>query len=94
MKDKLFEEMAYNILEDYTRAYSAVDKDTLVRYLRAKFEEYHKQGDVVTVVRCKDCKDYKQNEHCPDDEMVCKCWADWLYTDPDDFCSYGERKEK
>lgn len=51
-------------------------------------------ADVVEVVRCKDCKHYKQNEYCPDDEMVCKRWAVWLYIDPDDFCSRGERKEK
>lgn len=50
--------------------------------------------DRVEVVRCKDCENYKQSKYLPDDEMVCMCWSDWLYTDPDDFCSYGERKEK
>jgi hypothetical protein len=50
-------------------------------------------ADVVEVVRCKDCKDYKQNPYSPEEDMMCMCWCDWLPTDPDDFCSYGKRKE-
>jgi rubredoxin len=45
MKDKLFEEMAYNILEVYTRAYSKRDKDALASYLRTKFAVYRKQSE-------------------------------------------------
>ena len=48
-------------------------------------------ADFVEVVRCKDCKYYKQNPYSPDEYMMCMCWCDWLPTDPDDFCSYGER---
>ena len=40
--------------------------------------------DAVEVVRCKDCKDYHKNT-CP--------LRTWAYTKPDDFCSYGERKD-
>lgn len=50
-------------------------------------------ADVVEVVRCKDCKDYRQNPYSPEEDMMCMCWCDWLPTDPDDFCSYGEKKE-
>lgn len=39
-------------------------------------------ADVVTVVRCKDCK-YWENGDCYRIEL----------SRPDDFCSYGERKE-
>ena len=49
--------------------------------------------DLVEVIRCKDCKYYKQNPYSPDEDMMCMCWCDWLPTDTDDFCSYGERKE-
>lgn len=49
-------------------------------------------ADVVEVVRCKDCKDYRQNPYSPEEDMMCMCWCDWLPTDPDDFCSYGVRR--
>jgi hypothetical protein len=50
-------------------------------------------ADVAEVVRCKDCKHY--------DLGVClKIYSDgnahpeaWQSRKPDDFCSYGERKE-
>ena len=42
--------------------------------------------DVVKVVRCKDCKHRNPNGY--------KCLRDNLWHDDDDFCSYGERKEK
>ena len=47
----------------------------------------------VPVVRCKDCKYYKQNPWIKEENMMCMCWRNWLATDPDDFCSYGERRE-
>ena len=47
-----------------------------------------KNGDLVEVVRCKDCK----HKYVPDD-MEDK-WCYWVDTDEDDFCSYGERREK
>jgi hypothetical protein len=48
--------------------------------------------DVVEVVRCKNCVNYEQNPWNKE-EMICRCFADWHYPEPDDFCSYGERKE-
>ena len=52
--------------------------------------DYLLDNDVVPVVRCKDCKHWEEH----DGEMFCSCWAN-LMTDtaPDDFCSYGERKD-
>ena len=52
-----------------------------------------KDPDVVKVVRCKDCKHY--------DMGVClKIYSDgnahpeaWQSRKPEDFCSYGERKD-
>ena len=49
--------------------------------------------DAVPVVRCKDCKEYGENPYGEKGDMFCKCWGDWIPTDPDDFCSHGEMKE-
>lgn len=52
-------------------------------------DEYIKRSDVVEVVRCKDCK------HLTDDGF---CWENihavvgYKIPNPDDFCSFGERK--
>ncbi len=46
------------------------------------------------VVRCKDCKHFVQSE--PYDPCECMKWTvKWgvAYANPDDFCSYGERRE-
>lgn len=48
--------------------------------------------DAVEVVRCKDCKHYRQNCWGGEDDMWCMCWSDWIPTEPDDYCSNGERK--
>lgn len=41
--------------------------------------------DFVEVVRCKDCKKFQTNHH----------WCGFFKTDidPDEFCSYGERRD-
>ena len=46
-------------------------------------------ADVVEVVRCKDCKYYDpENKNCMDEMGFARIW------EPDDFCSYGERKNR
>jgi hypothetical protein len=60
-------------------------------------------ADVVEVVRCKDCIHYEANgfvydKSCgrcnnPQQEWAVECYDLWTETRPDDFCSYGERKE-
>lgn len=50
--------------------------------------------DAVEVVRCRECKNYKLNKYSGEDDMWCMCWSDWLPTEPDDFCSYGERRSE
>ena len=42
--------------------------------------------DAVEVVRCKDC------EHCYYSKMYNKMWCGDNVVNPDDFCSYGERR--
>jgi hypothetical protein len=61
-----------------------------------RFSYHFKDAEMVEyaeVVRCKDCKYYKKNQYDPEGSMWCKCWCDWLPTEPDDFCSYGEKRE-
>ena len=53
-----------------------------------------KSPDVVKVVRCKDCKYYAQSKELGG---YCKCHSvelpfNWFPCEPDDFCSYGQRK--
>ena len=43
--------------------------------------------DAVEVVRCKDCE-----YHVSDDDVGYECGYFGVYTRPDDFCSYGERR--
>ena len=64
-------------------------KDNMVRCINNQ-----DAADVVEVVRCKDCKHYKQNPWNKETDMLCQCYSDWHTTEPNDFCSYGERKEE
>ena len=49
-------------------------------------------GEMVEVVRCKDCKWVEKGK---DYEPYCNHWKSGLYANvkDDDFCSYGERRE-
>lgn len=45
------------------------------------------------VVRCKECKFYEEVEYYPDGtKKICRLLKRQFH--PDDFCSYGERKEE
>ena len=51
--------------------------------------------DAVEVVRCKDCMYYDAKIHrCdhPNLNYDVECYDQWIDTEPDDFCSYGERR--
>ena len=56
-------------------------------------------SELEEVVRCKDCKYYRQNKPYLVAgvpimaNLVCEKWADGCRTDPDGFCFMGERKE-
>lgn len=49
------------------------------------------KADYVEVVKCKDCKHYKNWD---DGNITCSLWTvDWdVPTEPNAFCSYGEKK--
>ena len=48
--------------------------------------------DAVEVVRCKECKHYMLWEDS-DDKKTCAKSIGLMVSSPDDFCSYGERRE-
>lgn len=54
--------------------------------------------DVAEVVRCKDCKHWRHETDGMIDHyecaVFCGCYGKGYLTGADDFCSYGERKEK
>ena len=80
--------------------YRLSEAGTMVRGAVSGDNAWYKEGDIfkaldeapaidaVAVVRCKDCKHYR-NTDCG---YMCKFWVDWLPTEDDDFCSYGERR--
>ena len=50
--------------------------------------------DAVPVVRCRECQHCKEtvDYKCPG--LFCSIWGrEWQRVQPDDFCSYGQRKE-
>ena len=49
--------------------------------------------DAVPVVRCKDCKHWKFAQHINDNLCHRFDGDPWIPTEPNDFCSQGERKE-
>ena len=65
---------------------------TLKRKMEDYFAEacvaYLNRGDLVAVVRCKDCKHYF---HYGEDVYGCRTFG-MMKTKQDSYCSYGERK--
>ena len=63
------------------------------KYSADKFCMYFKnKEDVVEVVRCKDCINYKD---WGDGNITCRFWTDqWdAATEPNAYCSYGKKVE-
>ena len=51
--------------------------------------------DAVPAVRCRGCKHCKEAADHEGRGFFCAIWGrGWHRVQPDDFCSYGERKEK
>lgn len=59
--------------------------------MELKCPDFKNKVDFVEVVRCKDCLYYEPNPYNKE-EMVCRCYADWSFPEPNDFCSHGERR--
>lgn len=99
MADLIDRPMAYNVLTDYYHHNTDVQHIALADALSKV-----PSADAVEVVRCKDCVHYmpydwmfsevykSQNiEDYLQNEIGCE-WIDH-YVNPDDFCSFGERKD-
>lgn len=53
------------------------------------FELEEQEEDIVEVVRCKDCKHWNKET-----ELTYCNKKDWMGTDANDYCSFGERREE
>lgn len=54
--------------------------------------KYMPSEDVVEVVHCKDCK-FRKTEDCAM-YYKCNCGEQHTWENDNDFCSYGQRKDK
>ena len=93
---------AFNRIKNTLKNPETAHYDTLMFYEIEDVLEDVEPADVVQVVRCKDCK----HVYC----RIYHGWQEPIYTcthlrsrwnsnndldvNPDDFCSYGERKEE
>lgn len=67
---------------------------TALKYTRKLVEAGYtnrQAADVVEVVRCKDCK-YWQDNNDGYPHQECR-WSNYETPDPDDYCSYGVRRD-
>lgn len=77
-----------------------VDKAELIRALKYDRDQYEKgyrdgKADAMeSLVRCKDCEHYEEQEmRCDHPEQYAEYCSDcFLCVSQDDFCSYGERR--
>ena len=93
------------VYEAVVRCGVNVDKEELIRALKYDRQQYDRgyadgQADAMaSIVRCKDCNHYRNHPN-----GLCYAWTepctnergykgDEHCVEPDDFCSYGERRE-
>lgn len=80
----------------YCHGYTGTKKDIYREALLAVKSAIHNQAiskDMQKVVRCKDCKHFLFSDEFSDMYGECS-QAHMGIVRPDDFCSYGERKEE
>lgn len=71
----------------YIEAFGSFNEEQFGQTGCAEFEDKSRFAEVV---RCKDCKEL----HRSDDKLAQHCKFYGAMVQEDDFCSYGERKEK
>lgn len=79
--------MTYKEAREYLQP--VADSTPLAGYGAALSKAIEALGLAESVVRCKECKHYITS-YCGD--LLCTRWVNWLPTEDDDFCSYGERR--
>lgn len=97
MDEYIEREKALNDFDEWIDTTGALPKGTSYYYeCRACIEDVP-SADVVEVVRCRDCKYYKNGKHFTDIKFCQRLpyYAEkgGLNTADNDYCSYGERKE-
>ena len=65
------------------------ERDVAIGQLESYGISLGEKADAVKVVRCKDCK-HREDGLCTLESVYD---YPWYYTQDDDFCSYGERRE-
>ena len=93
---------AFNRIKNTLKNPETAHYDTLMFYEIEDVLEDIEPADVVQVVRCKDCKHVYCHIYHGWQEPIYTCThlrSRWnsntdLEVNPDDFCSYGERKEE
>jgi hypothetical protein len=99
---KIVKQQEEDIYQAVVKTGVNVDKEELTRALRYDRGQYNAgymdgQADAMAdLVRCKDCKYYTAEKKRCDHQCLCwevECYDLWLGTEPNDFCSYGERKD-
>lgn len=101
MAEYIDREALRKVLENWRDAHADVDDEQGCGLLEDVIWEVDAQpaADVAPVVRCKDCKHYRnyQNGLCylhTEPKTNARGYSgDAVCVEPDDFCSYGERKE-
>ena len=86
---------AFNRIKNTLKNPETAHYDTLMFYEIEDVLEDIEPADVVQVVRCENCVHWSDSNQCERPELAGNRWHDDKYfeTLPDDFCSYGERKE-
>ena len=93
MGDYIHKEDAIDALD---RIFDNVPMELTTEILRLRRElRGLPSADVVQVVRCENCVHWSDSNQCARPELSGSRWHDAKYfeTMPDDFCSYGKRKE-
>ena len=68
-----------------------IDRVSWMCHFPKQCSEFKNRTNCVEVVRCKDCKRFVDNREAF--VTYCKRELKDLYVKPNDFCSYGERRE-
>lgn len=84
-----------------------IDRKAVIKLITSRYENPEiceceineiPAADVAPVVRCRDCKHYREQRTKRHGNLIFRCTRMGKYdmdypVKPDDFCSYGERKQ-
>ena len=83
----------YTPCDDCAYSYSQQNQENNMCKI-CEFEVYKTNPDIVEVVRCKDCRFFEADDGLKDGVLCLQHGHKFSVPKPDDFCSYGERREK